>query len=181
VAQFEIVILSKPPLRSEGSERAAPCRGPHQARFWPDGVDDAARSLRRHDRAFGSLPFNFKLSHYPNSPLPKFPSWEPTLILYGVLWRNPARGQQDILCQREIGATSYVCNAGVCGGDVMDYQFWIRELFADAEAKNKAHVVAALDPHQLRSIYTQGIPPSVEELISRQAAISSEELKSRWV
>jgi len=55
-------------------------------------------------------------------------------------------------------------------GKVVDFQLWIRQLLSDATSRNKAHVVADLDPHALRTLYDQGTPPSIEGLIAKTSA-----------
>lgn len=46
----------------------------------------------------------------------------------------------------------------------MTFQLWLRALLNDAVARNKSHIVALLGPHDLRRLYLEGIPPSIESV-----------------
>lgn len=46
----------------------------------------------------------------------------------------------------------------------MIFQLWLRTLINDAVARDKAHIVALLGPHDLRQLYMEGTPPSVESI-----------------
>jgi len=57
--------------------------------------------------------------------------------------------------------------------NIMDFQLWVRELLSDAASRNKAQVVAELAPHTLRTLYDQGVPPTVEGLTIKTASEQS--------
>jgi hypothetical protein len=48
----------------------------------------------------------------------------------------------------------------------MTFQVWLRELLADAIARNRAHIVALLGPSDLRQLYLEGAPPSIDAIFS---------------
>jgi hypothetical protein len=47
----------------------------------------------------------------------------------------------------------------------MSYQVWLRHLLSDATSQNMAHVVARLGPRELRRLFDDGAPPSIEGII----------------
>ncbi len=57
----------------------------------------------------------------------------------------------------------------------MPYQLWLRTLLVDATTQNLAHVVACLGPRQLHTLYLQGAPPSVLEIMQRDDAKDAEQ------
>ena len=47
----------------------------------------------------------------------------------------------------------------------MTFQLWVRALLCDATWENKAHVIAGISPHVMRSFYDQGVKPSIKEIL----------------
>jgi hypothetical protein len=45
------------------------------------------------------------------------------------------------------------------------YKFWLGELIRDATSENLSHVVGRLGPDDLRTLYEQGSPPSIDGII----------------
>jgi hypothetical protein len=53
----------------------------------------------------------------------------------------------------------------------MTFQVWLRELLADAIARNRAHIVALLGPSDLRQLYVEGAPPSIDAIFSNGTSV----------
>ena len=47
----------------------------------------------------------------------------------------------------------------------MTFQLWVRALLCDATWENKPHVIARISPHVMRSLYEQGVKPTVKEVL----------------
>jgi hypothetical protein len=52
----------------------------------------------------------------------------------------------------------------------MTFQLWVRALLCDATWENKAHVVARINPHRIRSLYAQGVKPTIKEILKHTEA-----------
>ena len=49
----------------------------------------------------------------------------------------------------------------------MPFQLWLRDLLCDAVSRNMPHVVARLNPHDLRLLCEDGVSPTVEAILAR--------------
>lgn len=47
----------------------------------------------------------------------------------------------------------------------MTFQLWVRALLCDATWENKAHVIARISPHLMRSLYEQGVKPTIKDVL----------------